>query len=64
MAQFLPTFEAPTPPDLQLHHQTDGEELEEAECDESLEENLSQFCFYFVIDRSGSMGGSRIEIAK
>lgn len=36
-------------------YQDDGEEIEEADVDEKLEKDDGGYCFYFIVDRSGSM---------
>ena len=40
------------------------DEIEESDIDQNFQTEVQNTCFYFVVDRSGSMGGSRIEIAK
>ena len=55
MASFVPTFEEKSD---QAPIITDSEP-------EALEINKGEdFCFIFLVDRSGSMGGRRIEITK
>ena len=60
MAEFMPTFSAQkeTP---KIVFRTDADEIEEDDLAENLQTNHS---FIFVVDRSGSMSGSRIEITK
>ena len=55
MAQFMPTFENSQPQDLKICETTD--EIEDSLVDEACE---SKLCFVFIVDRSGSMSGSRI----
>jgi len=45
-----------------IQYQDDMEELDEGEIDKVYSQQKT--AFYFVVDRSGSMGGSRIETAK
>lgn len=55
MATFCPTFEPPQPQeDFLTYDEPESVTLN----------NGSNFCFIFLVDRSGSMGGNRIEITK
>jgi Mg-chelatase subunit ChlD len=55
MASFVPTFEPPQPQDLILSEEAPEQtELTKGE----------EFCFIFLVDRSGSMSGKRMEITK
>ena len=58
MAQFMPTFNevAVAPSKVEV-----TEDIEEDEIKAELEPSQ---CFMFVVDRSGSMSGSRMEITK
>jgi hypothetical protein len=63
MAQFLPSFSAAAGAQTagKIAYTTEDDELEE----DSMKENLEhKMCFTFVVDRSGSMSGGRIEITK
>ena len=42
-------------------YQDDGEEIEEAEVAEDIEKGEKDYCYYFIVDRSGSMR-SRMDI--
>ena len=69
MAQFLPTFDAQEPKETagapqEVLYQDDGEEIEEADVNEKIEEGESQYCFYFLCDRSGSMMGGKNNITR
>lgn len=64
MAQFLPTFEAAQPQDEKPQFKDDEEELDEVEIDQNLQDEMQKTCFIFIVDRSGSMGGSSIEVTK
>ena len=55
MVNFVPTFEPVEPQEVTLSNDTPDEV------------SLSQgkdFCFIFIVDRSGSMRGNRMHIAK
>lgn len=55
LASFVPTFEPPQPQDLVVSEEAPEEtELTKGE----------EFCFIFLVDRSGSMSGRRMEITK
>ena len=41
-----------------MKYQDDGEEIEEAEVNAEIEKGESEYCFYFIVDRSGSMGSN------
>ena len=57
MASFVPTFEPPQP-------QEDMEVLEDEEPESSVLTNGEDFLYVFIIDRSGSMSGRRMEVTK
>lgn len=56
LASFVPTFEPLEPQDEVKVSAEAPEELEMAKGED--------FCFIFVVDRSGSMAGKRMEITK
>lgn len=65
MAQFLPTFEAKQPQDdieLKITYKDNEQEIEENDVDASLAS--AKNIFTFVVDRSGSMSGHKMEITK
>jgi uncharacterized protein with von Willebrand factor type A (vWA) domain len=55
MASFVPTFEPKHPQDITLTN----EEPSNLEISSG-----NDYCFIFLVDRSGSMSGSRIETTK
>ena len=61
MAQFLPKFGAGVQPQDKIEFTTDQEGIEEDDVDPVLEDKC---CFLFVVDRSGSMGGQRMDITR
>ena len=56
-ASLVPTFEPPAP-------QEQFEVLEDEEPEQSAISNGKDYLFIFIVDRSGSMSGARIETAK
>ena len=56
-ASFVPTFEPPQP-------QEECEVLQDEQPESTSLTNGSDFFFVFIVDRSGSMGGKRIEVTK
>lgn len=50
--------------DSKIVYQKDGEEIPETDVAETVNEGEAPICFYFLLDRSGSMSGSRVELAK
>lgn len=63
MAQFMPTFNSSSSKVAvdKIEYATDADDMLEDDVTGSLQTKL---VFSFIVDRSGSMGGSRIEIAK
>ena len=64
MAQFMPTFNQKVQKDTtqgKINYTEDEDEIEETEVNKELDD---KYFFVFVVDRSGSMSGSRIEITK
>ena len=60
----MPTFEAQQPqenPDQKIKYLDNERELDENEVDSSLDD---QYVFTFVVDRSGSMSGTKMNITK
>jgi len=47
---------------MEIVYKEDGLELEEIEIDKELDTN--EIVYYFIVDRSGSMSGKRIELTK
>ena len=64
MAQFFPTFENKLEDNEQLQIQTDGDELDELFVDDEIEKGDDEYCFYFLVDRSISMGGRNMTTTK
>ena len=56
-ASFVPTFEVPNP-------QEEFEVLEDEEPEQTVHSHGKDYLFMFIVDRSGSMSGRRIETAK
>ena len=65
MGQFLPTFEAKQPQEIEdIEYQDDGEEIEEEDIEPLIKEKNEAMAYYFVVDRSGSMSGKKMDITK